>query len=157
MKTITKRILSLTMIMAMCICMSIPVFAAEDATTVPTPVEAAVVGDESGIMPRNAGFSISFTKLGANNYVAYLGTFSLTGTEKLGYSSSWTPTAQEIKIGVRNTSTGKIYDTVIYNGDASGTFKLSSKSVPAGEYQVIVINPYGASYSVTGNVNFEWK
>lgn len=152
-----KKTFTILLAFAMVMTLGVHAFAAEDEAIMPVPVVAEITSNGTGVMPLSGTFSISFNSLGANYYTAYSGTFSLSGTEKLGYSASWSPTAQNIKIGVRNTSTGTIYDTTISGGDASGTFRLSSKSVPAGEYQVVVINPYGASYSVSGNINFEWK
>lgn len=154
-----KKMIAVLLSLAVAMSFGVTAFAAESEATVPAPVKAGMVGDE-GVMPMSGTFSIPFSNLGINHYIAYGGTFSLNGNEKLGYKASWTPTTQEIKIGVRNINTGEIYDKVIYGGNADSTLNLStdpSRKVPAGQYQVVVINPYGASSTVSGNINFEWK
>lgn len=147
-KKIIALLLSFVMIMSLGISAS--------AIGLESPMPAPGSSEESGIMPLSGTFSIYFN-LGINYYTAYSGTFSLDGTEKLGYSASWSPTTQYIALGVRNTSTSEIYYITLSGGNATGTFRLSSKNVPAGQYQVVVVNPSDSSYTVNGNVNLEWK
>lgn len=151
MKIMKKTISICLAVLMLCAC-GVSAFA--DNSTV-IPIEATnCISSYSGT-EKVATFSLSFT-LGINYYAGVTTTFNLDGSEELHYSVNWTPASQYIKVALRNVSTNSFYFINISSGSSSGTWDISDNAVPAGTYQVCIINPLDSVGEVSGLAYFYW-
>lgn len=104
-------------------------------------------------------YSIVCTDMEAGNYAAGCESFALTGIEELCYAYTVNLDAQ---LGLLDTETGDLYTVALARSLSEGstgekTLKLSDENIPAGVYDVVVVCPAGAEYTISAAVNFEWK
>ena len=152
-----KKLVVLMFVLALVSACAISAYASEVSAT-PPPVANIPDSVNNSDITRDATTPVQFT-LGVNNFQGTDTWWDLDGTEVLSFSVLWAPRSQFIKIGVRNYSTGLIYDTgdnVVVGGDYEGRLRLRSKNVPAGRYQIVVINPYGSIGTVSGSASYWW-
>ncbi|MCC8078750.1 MAG: helix-turn-helix domain-containing protein [Oscillospiraceae bacterium] len=85
--------------------------------------------------------------------------YLLNDSEELCYAYTVNLDAQ---LGLLDTETGNLYTVALARAFSEGstgekTLKLSDENIPAGVYDVVVVCPAGAEYTISAAVNFEWK
>lgn len=104
-----------------------------------------------------ANFTISATNLAPGRYVPSSSTYYIhQGVEDLGYTVSWSPTGNNIRLGfVNRQDSRKQYYITCKGGKETGT--MGTANVPSGEYYVVFANVSSNSENVNGSATCYWK
>ncbi|GFI28684.1 hypothetical protein IMSAGC013_00061 [Lachnospiraceae bacterium] len=104
-----------------------------------------------------ANFTVTAKDLAPGRYTKSSSTYYIhKGVDKLGYTVSWSPTGNNIRLGfVNRQDTSKQYYITCKGGEETGT--MGTSNVPDGEYYVVFDNPSGNSGNVNGSATCDWK
>ena len=143
-----KKVLSAVLALAMVFSLSCTAFAVE------VPYEP-VATEETNIVPKSS-LSLSFTSLGSGSRKTSSETYYISGEDAVLTinSCTWSPSSQDVKIGLYNVDTRVTY-TVTYEGGDINSKRVNSSGVPDGDYKVCIVN--GGSKSITGAMQYEVK
>ena len=141
-----KKILCLAFAIVVLLSLSIPAFAAENGLKFSS--------SKNSIHPRGV-LSLAGT-LVANSWIMSDDIYYVhDGNMTIHISScTWSPSSQEIEIGLFNVDTRK-HITVTLSGGETGSANVTTNGVPAGDYSVSILNngpkevTVAMSYSVT--------
>ncbi len=121
----------------------------------PAMFDSDEVLDDGIVMYSN--FTVTATNLAPGKYTKSSSSYYVyQDVDKLGYSVSWEPTGNNIKLGLVNRQdSSKQYYITCTGGKESGT--MGTANVPDGEYYVAFKNDSGNSSNVNGSATFDWK
>lgn len=152
---LVKKLVSFFVVIVTLLSMACPAFAAENSNgyavsqgecRMPRP------SDDAGVMPM-ATLALSFSSLATNNCVKSSETYYISdGNSTLNViSATWNSQAEEVGIGWYRIDTGIVY-YVRYSGGSVSNKKISSKTLPAGNYHVAIMNL--GNNSITGALQY---